>query len=224
MFYLHYVVLALFLAAFVMSVILHEVAHGWVAKQCGDPTAEAAGRLTLNPIHHIDPVFTILMPIMTWYLAGFIFGGAKPVPVNPYYYRHPETDDLKVSLAGVATNFLIALAAGYAIHLWKPGSAGHSLFTLITIANLVLAFFNLIPIPPLDGSHVARFFIARVSRELADGYEKIGMIGGGMIGFILIFALLNVLYVPIVLAVQFVWVHVLMIDNASWLQVIQTFR
>jgi len=203
-----------------MSVILHEIAHGWMARRCGDHTAEMAGRLSLNPIHHIDPMFTIVMPLLTLAASGgqFIFGGAKPVPVNPYNFRNIEIDDLKVSVAGVVTNLAIAIACGLTLHVWIPGSLGYTLFTLVTVANLFLAFFNLVPIPPLDGSHVARFFIAKVSPEIAATYERIGIFG-----FILIIFFVNRFQLPIILAMDFVWSRVLFIDT-HWYQVIAEFR
>ena len=95
--YESYLILGIFLAAFLMSLVLHEVAHGWVARACGDPTAEMAGRLSLNPARHIDPMMTIIMPLVMLYMTKgrFMFGAAKPVPVNPHNLRNPETDDLK---------------------------------------------------------------------------------------------------------------------------------
>lgn len=200
------IVTGLFIAAFLMSIVLHEVAHGWMARQCGDPTAELAGRLSLNPLKHIDPFFTILMPIVTYWTAGFLFGGAKPVPVNPYNFRNLERDDIKVSLAGVTVNFIIALVTGYSLHILVPGSIAYSLFARIAFVNLVLAFFNLIPVPPLDGSHLLRHFLAKVNRQMAEAYERIGMFG-----FLFIIVLLNFNLLPIRVAIGFVWRHVLLL-------------
>ncbi len=215
----NYIVLSLFLAAFLMSVVLHEVAHGWVAKQCGDPTAELAGRLSLNPIRHIDPVMTIIVPFFMMYFAGVIFGGAKPVPVNPYNFRNLERDDLKVSVAGVVVNFIIAAVFGFGLHLWQPGQMGFTLFALVAVANLVLAFFNLIPIPPLDGSHVMRFIIARFSPQAAARYERLGMFG-----LILVFLLFGFFSPLLFGAVDFVWTDIFMIRDVSWMAVIHQFR
>ena len=120
------------------AITIHEFAHGWVAHKCGDDTALHAGRLTLNPLAHLDPFGTLCFLI-----AGF--GWAKPVPVNPYNFRNPRRDDILVSVAGVCANLLSALA-----------------FALIL---LVLIFFNLIPIPPLDGSHVLEQFLPWGLRE-----------------------------------------------------------
>ena len=216
----HYLVLVFFIAGTIMSVVLHEIAHGFIARQCGDHTAEAAGRLSLNPIKHIDPFMTILMPILTMVFSGgsLIFGGAKPVPINPYFFRNLEIDDLKVSVAGVATNFAIALACGATLHAWPRESAGFTLFTMLTVANLGLGFFNLIPIPPLDGSHVARFFLARINPGLAAVYERIGMMG-----LILVFMFASIFSGPIFLAMNFVWKDVLLMTDVQWYRVIGEF-
>jgi Zn-dependent protease len=175
-------VLVVGLAIFVMSVVAHEVAHGWVALQCGDPTALKAGRLTLNPVRHIDPVRTVLLPLFIWFASSgtMIFGGAKPVPVNPFLFRHFRRDNILVSLAGVATN--IAIAVGLATFLrvllatnfFQDTSPGTYVLVAGVQVNLLLAFFNLMPIPPLDGSHVVAVLLPR---ELAEPYERIGQAG-----------------------------------------------
>ena len=148
------------LVIFVMSVIAHEVAHGWVALQCGDPTALKAGRLTFNPLAHIDPVRTIILPIVLFFTVGIIFGGAKPVPVNPFNFRNPKRDNILVSLAGVTTNFLIAIVLALLVRtllvtqVFTTTSVGTQALEYGVVINLLLAFFNLLPVPPLDGSHV----------------------------------------------------------------------
>ena len=194
--------------AFAYSIILHEVAHGWVAKRCGDPTAEIAGRITLDPIPHIDPIMSILMPIVTYMTAGFAFGGAKPVPVNPYNFRNLELDDLKVSVAGVAVNFLIAAGCAATLHVWEPGTINYVLFSRIAILNLVLGIFNLVPIPPLDGSHVMRLFLSKIDRGVADAYESIGRFG-----FIIIMLGMGVLSPIIRTVLTFIWFHVFMLKQ-----------
>ncbi len=213
-----HILLIAFIAAFVYSVILHEVAHGLVAKQCGDYTAEMAGRLTLNPIPHIDPMMTILMPIITYMFAGFFFGGAKPVPVNPYNFRGGEIDDLKVSVAGVATNLVIAFAFGYGTHLWQPETFGFILFGMIALVNLWLAFFNLIPIPPLDGSHVMRFILAKIDPGIAAAYERLGFFG-----FVIIIFAIRFLSRPLVYLVDVFWTRVFGIREPFFL-VLDAFR
>ena len=158
------------------SVIAHEYAHGYAALKQGDPTAYQLGRLTWNPAKHIDPFLTVLLPLMLWIIPalfnreGMILGGAKPVPVNPRNYRNYKRGDIIVSLAGVATNFLVALGCTAVIALL--GLIGRSMPAVApTIAilqtmmmygvliNLVLILFNLMPIPPLDGSHVMKYLL-----------------------------------------------------------------
>lgn len=154
------------LPVLILSIVLHEVAHGWVARLEGDPTAAMLGRLTLNPISHIDPIGSILVPAMLTLLgSGVIFGWAKPVPVNPRNFRNYKRGDILVSLAGVTVNFLLAIvfAVVLAGAVWGsrllPAAAGT--WTILMemaqygiLINFVLMLFNLIPIPPLDGSHV----------------------------------------------------------------------
>ena len=137
------------------SIIMHEIAHGSVALRLGDPTAKNAGRLTLNPLKHIDTFGTILLPLLLVLIRSpFVVGWAKPVPVNPYNFRDQRWGALKVSVAGPATNFLIAVIFGLAIRFIPlPENLGF-FFSLIVIYNFVLALFNLIPIPPFDGSHI----------------------------------------------------------------------
>ncbi|MEX0909069.1 MAG: site-2 protease family protein, partial [Gemmatimonadaceae bacterium] len=152
------------------SVVAHEYAHGYAALRQGDPTAYQLGRLTWNPLKHIDPFMTIILPILTFITAGVMFGGAKPVPVNPRNYRDFKRGDIIVSLAGVVTNLVLAVLAVFAVALVGllgrgiPGiGASAAILQLMLIygilINLVLAFFNLIPIPPLDGSHVVKYLL-----------------------------------------------------------------
>lgn len=152
--------------------VAHEYAHGYAALRQGDTTAQQLGRLTWNPIKHIDPFLTILMPVMLYWASSgqFIFGGAKPVPVNPQNYRHFRRGDIIVSMAGIATNLLIfplcvlmIVVLGLIGRSAPPAVDTLSLFQLMmvqgVIFNLLLAFFNLLPIPPLDGSHVFKYLL-----------------------------------------------------------------
>lgn len=147
----------LFIIILIFSVILHEVSHGYMADCLGDPTARLSGRLTMNPVKHIDPVGSIIVPLITS-LAGFTFGWAKPVPYNPYNLKNKRQGEFLIALAGPASNLLIALIFGTAIRFLDSSSPAMvpvlSVFGYIVIINIVLAIFNLIPLPPLDGSKV----------------------------------------------------------------------
>jgi Zn-dependent protease len=157
----------LVLPVLVMSMVAHEYAHGYAALRQGDNTAQSLGRLTFNPLKHLDPWMSVLLPAMLWFGSGgqFLFGGAKPVPVNPRKYRRYRRGDIIVSLAGIATNLVlvvvfVALAIAVGIVAGTLGAGGRVLAALQGMMlwgvwfNLLLANFNLIPVPPLDGSHV----------------------------------------------------------------------
>jgi Zn-dependent protease len=159
-----------------LALTFHEVAHGWVAYKFGDPTAKMAGRLTLNPIPHLDPIGTILLFIVH-------IGWAKPVPVNPAYFRNPKRDLIWVSLAGPGSNLLMALFFGLIFRLLPKaalmtgGSITHALVIMLIYAvviNIVLAVFNLIPIPPLDGSKILMGILPRELEEPFYFLERFG--------------------------------------------------
>lgn len=146
----------LFIVILIASVILHEVAHGYVAWKLGDPTARLQGRITLNPLAHIDWVGSVLIPgFLVLSGAPFVFGWAKPVPFNPYRMRNPKWGGAIVAFAGPMTNILIAVIAALILAIFDPTN---SLLVYILqgtiITNIALAVFNLLPIPPLDGHHI----------------------------------------------------------------------
>lgn len=138
------------------SAIIHEYAHGWVADRLGDPTARYAGRLTLNPVSHIDKWGTLLMPLLLYFLTGgaFIFAYAKPVPYNPYNLKNQKWGPSLVAVAGPLANFSLALIFGLVIQFSGLPPNFLSLLSIIVYANVLLGVFNLVPIPPLDGSKI----------------------------------------------------------------------
>jgi Zn-dependent protease len=175
----------------VFSVIVHEVSHGFVAYKLGDPTAKDMGRLTLNPLPHIDPFMSILMPaFLIFSHAGFIIGGAKPVPINPMYFRHHRRDIMLTSLAGPGSNLLLALVSVLLLKITRmvpvlEASAFNMLFFYGIVINVGLALFNLLPIPPLDGSKVLVFFLppkAEIVYYRLEPYGIFILIGLMMIG------------------------------------------
>lgn len=171
---------------FLFSVVIHEVSHGAVANALGDPTARLSGRLTLNPIKHIDPLGSIIVPAFFFLLGamsggGIIFGWAKPVPVNTYNLRDQRWGIAKVSIAGPGINLLIALFFGLLLR-FAPSSPGvfmegmYLLFSKIVWINIILGVFNLIPIPPFDGSKILFSFLPRSAFGLVEFFERWGMI------------------------------------------------
>jgi Zn-dependent protease len=148
------------LVVLLFSVIIHELSHGYVAYSLGDPTAKYEGRLTLNPLKHLDPFGSIILPLLL-FIAGspFLFGWAKPVPVNPYNFRDKKYGDIKVAIAGPASNLLLAIFFGLVLRFIPDailfGNQGIALaLSYIVSINIWLAIFNLIPVPPLDGSWI----------------------------------------------------------------------
>src|SRR5262245_10855921 len=182
----------------ILSITTHEASHGFVANQLGDPTAREAGRLTLNPLRHIDLFYTIVLPLVLLASGSpFIIGGAKPVPVNIARLRNPRRDWALVGVAGPLSNLAIAvllaalMAAGMRTGVLTRWSLATEVLTIGMLANVVLAIFNLIPIPPLDGSRVAQFFLGGWLLRAYVRLERIGLL--------LIFAL--VMLVPVARAV-----------------------
>ena len=190
------------------AVIVHEVAHGYVAFRLGDPTAKNSGRLTLNPLPHIDPFMSVLLPAFLIFSgAPFIIGGAKPVPVNPSYFNDHKRDVMLVSFAGPASNILLAVLSIliYAIAVRVPvimKFGGSGLFLLLQysiLINVVLAVFNLIPIPPLDGSKI---LMGLMPDEIAYKYASIGPYGIFIIIILLMLGVLQMILMPVFIILQ----------------------
>lgn len=197
------------LIALIISIVLHEVAHGFAADRLGDPTARLQGRLTLNPVSHIDPIGSILVPGLLFLTsAGILFGWAKPVPYNPYNLRDQKWGEAKVAAAGPAVNLAIALIFGTLIRFAETLGLGVSfteISSYIVYINILLAFFNMIPFPPLDGSKMIQPFLpfqARMSyQNFLQTFERFGLIGT----FLFIFIFIQVFSAPFSRLVSFVF-------------------
>ncbi len=162
------------LAVLILSVVIHEVSHGYMALRLGDPTAKYAGRLTLNPLKHIDPIGSVLVPIVTTFM-GIAFGWAKPVPYNPDNFRQTPLNrrwgEAIVALAGPFSNIAIALVFALLAH-YIPTPEIIALCSLIVLVNITLAIFNLVPVPPLDGSKVLFALIPAQYFEIRSWLER----------------------------------------------------
>lgn len=175
--------------AVLLALSFHEWAHAWAAYRCGDPTARNMGRMSFDPLRHLDPVGTIC-------LLFFRFGWAKPVPVNPRYFRHPRRDEVIVSLAGIIMNFILSFIA-YGI-LFTATQVFHwynaiflNIMQPVVTLNITLGIFNLIPIPPLDGFHVAEVLFPRAMHRFGEAVGRYGMLilvmllVSGVVGWVL---------------------------------------
>ncbi len=197
------------MVAFLFAISVHESAHAWTASRCGDQTARLLGRVTLNPIKHIDPIGTIVLPLVAAISHIPLLGWAKPTPVDPRNFRHPMRDDILTSVAGPVSNFIVATGAVFLLWIVSlTSSTGHALVQSVAsgegvmsgsfldpvvlliyqmmIINVVLAVFNLIPVPPLDGSHVIRHFLSDSVRQVYDSVGIFGLLalvylGGGLL-------------------------------------------
>lgn len=186
------------IVALIMSIVLHEMAHGYAANWLGDPTARLQGRLSPNPLVHIDPLGSVIIPALLFISnAGFLFGWAKPVPYNPYNLSDQRYGEAKVAAAGPAMNIFLALVFGILIRLAEPlalSNAFLSLAAYIIFINILLAFFNMLPIPPLDGSKIVSallpFRAAMKYQQFLRSVERYGIF---------------VLLVGLFLVIQIIW-------------------
>jgi len=176
----------------IFAIIVHEVAHGWVANKLGDPTARNMGRLTLNPFRHIDLFGTIIMPLLLYAMTydnpsgPTVFGYAKPVPINPYNFKDPKKDMALSSLAGPGVNIVMAVSFVFLLRVAMPAFEGNmpmlarDLFTVFlktgVIINIVLAVLNMLPIPPLDGSRIVYWLLPEKEARLYYRLERFGMV------------------------------------------------
>lgn len=181
----------------IFSIILHEVAHGYAANALGDPTAKLSGRLTMNPLPHIDPIGSVLLPgLLVLTSSGFLFGWAKPVPYNPYNLRNQRWGEAMVGIAGVATNLLLAVL--FALIARVAYASGATLFgdlsALVVFVNLFLGLFNLIPFPPLDGFTVLRGLLpSRLAIPFRAFEER--FLGGGVFSLLLFLIVFSYFFV-----------------------------
>jgi len=160
----------------ILSVVLHEVSHGYAAEALGDPTARLAGRLTLNPLRHLDPVGSVIVPALTWFAGGFIFGWAKPVPFNPYNLRNQRWGEALVAMAGPISNAVLAVLFGLIVRFGGFSGTTLDVLSFIVLINIILAIFNLIPVPPLDGSKILFAVLPYKYNNVRTTLERYGFI------------------------------------------------
>ncbi len=164
----------------IMSVVIHEVSHGYAALALGDPTAKFQGRLTLNPFSHLDPIGSFLVPLLGYFLGGFIIGWAKPVPFNPYNLRNQKWGEALVAIAGPLSNISLAVIFGLIIRFASNTQIFNEAFlglaNFVVLINITLAIFNLMPIPPLDGSKILFAILPYKWQSFRQSIERYGLI------------------------------------------------
>lgn len=194
---LYYLATAIALGLGIMSIIYHEVAHAYAAFALGDPTAAKQGRLSANPLLHIDPMFTIAMPLLTYLSAGVIFGGPKPVPINPFLFKNPRKGMMVTGMAGPAVNVLVMLTCTAILRTLRPFEHVVSpyiiyVFWRLGLWNMILVVFNMIPIPPLDGSRLVLYLLPR---ELAYKYDRLERYGMFIVVIVVMSGVLHPLFI-----------------------------
>lgn len=160
----------------VLAITVHEAAHGYVANALGDPTAKGLGRLTLNPLKHIDPIGTVVVPLVLYAIGGFMFGWAKPVPVDTRNFKSPSVDMALVAAAGPLSNLLMAIIWAVILAIGINGDLIRTMALAGVSINVVLFALNVLPIPPLDGSKIVAHFLPISIRRSYEGIEQYGLI------------------------------------------------
>lgn len=201
------------LVIFFFAIVIHECAHAWMASRCGDDTARNAGRITLNPLPHIDPIGTIIFPLLLILSrSSFVIGWAKPVPINPLNFNNQRTDLVRVGASGPLSNIGLAIGSSFMVWIFSylpVGEIKNSIIIILlfsVLINLLLAVFNLLPIPPLDGSQILSGLLPT---HMAMKYEAIRSFGFIIIFFLLLTGLLWAIIIPIVqflYSLLFLWV------------------
>lgn len=182
-----------FIGILIMSIVIHEVSHGFMARRFGDKTAQYAGRLTLNPIKHLDLFGSIILPAALYFSTGFVFGWAKPVPYNPDNLHNKKWGTFFVSAAGVLANFTIAIIFGLILRFAPNFPVGESFYFIVStivLVNLALGVFNLVPIPPLDGSKILFSLLTASAWHILAQMERYSLV----LLFVFVLFFIDILY------------------------------